>query len=55
MDGLDIPVSERSYVVAFYINGMITMIMEWLKNDCSDTIEHFTDLMVKYIIPEDWK
>lgn len=54
MDRLGIPVSERSYVIAFYINGMIAMIMEWLKNDCSDTIEQLTDIIVKYVMPESY-
>lgn len=48
MDRLDIPVSERSYLLSFYINGIIAMITQWLKNDCSDTIEQLTNIIVKY-------
>lgn len=55
MDRLDIPVSERSYLLSFYINGMIAMITQWLKNDCADTIEQLTDIIVKYVIPESHK
>lgn len=55
MDRLDIPVLERSYLLSFYINGMIAMITQWLKNDCSDTIEQLTDIIVKYVIPENYK
>jgi len=55
MDRLDIPVSERSYMLSFYINGMIALITEWLKNDCVDTIEQLTNIIVKYVIPESYK
>lgn len=55
MDRWDIPVSERSYVLSFYINGIIAIITQWLKNDCSDTIEQLTDIIVKYVIPESYK
>lgn len=55
MDRWDIPVPERSYLLAFYVNGMIAMITQWLKNDCSDTVEQLTDIIVKYVIPESYK
>lgn len=54
MDRLDIPVSERSYMLSFYINGIIAIVTEWLKNDCDDTIEQLTDIIVKYVIPESY-
>ncbi len=55
MERFDIPVSERSYLLSFYINGMIAMVTQWLKNDCSDTIEQLMDIIVKYVIPESCK
>lgn len=55
MNRLDIPVSERSYMLSFYINGIIAIITEWLKNDCVDTIEQLMNIIVKYVIPESYK
>lgn len=55
MNRFDIPVSERSYMLSFYINGIIAIITEWLKNDCGDTIEQLTDIIVRYVIPENDK
>lgn len=55
MNRFDIPVSKRSYLLSFYIHGMIAIITEWLKNDCSDTIEQITDIIVTYVIPESYK
>lgn len=52
MDRLNIPVSERNYMLFFYINGIIAILLEWLKNDCKDTIEQITDIIIKCVIPK---
>ncbi len=51
MERFDFPVSERNYVMAFYINGIIAIIMEWVKSDCCDTIEQITDIIIKCVMP----
>ena len=51
MERFDFPVSERNYVIAFYINGIIAIIMEWVKNDCCNTIEQITDIIIKCVMP----
>ena len=51
MERFDFPVSERNYVMVFYINGIIAIIVEWVKNDCRDTIEQITDIIIKRVIP----
>ena len=35
-----VPVENRRYIMAFYIQGIMAIITEWLKNDCKDTTEH---------------
>lgn len=51
MERFDFPVSVRNYVMTFYINGIIAIIMEWVKNDCHDTIEQITDIIIKCVVP----
>lgn len=51
MERFDFPVSERNYVMSFYINGIIAIIMEWVKNDCCDTLEQITDIIIKCVVP----
>lgn len=46
MDRYDVPEYKRKYMLAFYIEGMIAIIKEWLKCDCKDPI----DLIIKIII-----
>ena len=34
LDVFEFPESERKYVMAFYLNGINSIIMEWIKEDC---------------------
>ena len=40
-----VPEQDRSYMMAFYINGLMAIITQWLKNDCSDPVEHIASVM----------
>ena len=40
LDRYGVPEADRSYLIAFYINGLMAIITEWLKNNCTDPIEH---------------
>lgn len=36
---------ERRYVMAFYLNGLMAIIGEWIKYDCEDPIEKIVGVM----------
>lgn len=36
---------ERRYVMAFYLNGLMAIIGEWIKRDCEDPIEKIVGVM----------
>ena len=36
---------DRSYIMAFYIRGLMAIISEWLKNDCTDSITYVTGVI----------
>lgn len=38
LDRYGIPHQDRPYLMAFYIQGLMAIILEWLKNDCNDSI-----------------
>ena len=40
-----VPTSEQKYVMPFYINGLMGIINEWLKEDCKDSVEHIISVM----------
>lgn len=39
LDRFQVPQSEQKYLMPFYINGLIGIINEWLKDDCRDPVE----------------
>ncbi len=41
--------SERSYIMAFYIRGLMAVIDVWLKNDCAEPIEKLIPIIRKCI------
>lgn len=42
----NIPEKDRKYKIAFYLNGMFSVIMEWIKNDCVDDVEYISNLLI---------
>ena len=40
---------EKTYIAAFYINGMIAVVKEWLQNDCKMSEEHICDIILKCV------
>lgn len=45
----EVPENERHYTMAFYINGIIALVMEWLKRDCRESIEDIADIIIRNI------
>lgn len=40
LDRYQVPDQDRHYMMAFYIQGLMAIIKEWLKDDCTDPIDH---------------
>lgn len=51
MERFCFPKEERSYILSFYIMGVMGIITEWLKKDCAEPIEVITRLIMKCILP----
>lgn len=45
LERFQIPPRSRQYRMTFYMNGIIAIIMEWLKNDCADSIEEMANII----------
>lgn len=48
LDRFNVAEAERKYLLAFYLNGFMAIITEWLEGDCEDSIECISDLMERY-------
>lgn len=39
------PEQDRSYLARFYIHGIMSAIVEWLENDCSDSVDYLVSII----------
>lgn len=51
MERFSIPERDWKYRMAFYINGLIAIVMQWLDSDCADPIEHIIEVMQSCALP----
>ncbi len=40
-----VPMNARKYMMQFFMNGLIAIINEWIKDDCKDSIEHIVSVI----------
>lgn len=45
LERFNVPSADHGYIMSFYINGLMAIINEWLKDDCQDTVEHIISVM----------
>lgn len=50
MKRFDIPENMQEYILMFYIKGIIGILIHWIENDCEDSIEFITDLIIGLIM-----
>ena len=49
LDRYSIPQQDRHYIMAFYIQGLMAIISEWLRNDCADSIAYVVDMIQRCV------
>ena len=54
LERFNIAEKERNYLVAFYINGIMAIIKEWLNKNCKDNIEDIEDVIIKCVGVYKW-
>lgn len=45
LDRYGVPQQDRRYIMAFYIHGLMAIIMEWLRSDCTEPIAYIVDMI----------
>lgn len=40
-----VPETDRGYLMAFYIHGLLAIVRQWLRGDCADGVEHVAAMM----------
>jgi len=49
LERYQVPEGDRSYLMAFYVQGLAAIIAEWLKRDCGDPIEQMISVIEQCI------
>ena len=49
LDRYGVPEWDRPYLMAFYIQGLMAIISEWLKNDCVDSIADIVNVIQRCV------
>ncbi|MGN0610544.1 MAG: TetR/AcrR family transcriptional regulator [Ruminiclostridium sp.] len=52
MARFDVPANARSYMTAYYINGIWAIIQEWIKNDCRESVEQLIGIIEGCVRPD---
>ena len=46
-----IPAAYRPYYIAYYVEGIIAVVKEWLRQDCADEVEMIADIIETCVHP----
>ena len=44
------PEKDRQYVMKFYLSGITAIVMQWLENDCIDSIEQICKIIIDCVM-----
>ena len=53
LERFEIPVAHRPYYIAYYVEGIIAVVKEWLRQDCADEVEMVADIIESCVRPKD--
>ena len=51
LERFDIPSAHQPYYMAYYVEGIIAIVKEWLRQDCADEVEMIADIIESCVRP----
>lgn len=45
LERFEVPSTHRPYYMAYYVEGIIAIVKEWLRQDCADEVEMIADII----------
>lgn len=49
LERFSLPKEEHKYMMSFYIRGLMGIVAEWLKDDCSDEVDYVVTIIQKCV------
>ena len=53
LERFEIPATHRPYYMAYYVEGIIAIVKEWLLQDCADEVEMIAGIIESCVRPRD--
>ena len=53
LERFGIPAARQSYYIAYYIDGIMAIVKEWLRQDCAEEAEVIADIIESCVRPRD--
>ena len=53
LERFEIPAAHRPYYMAYYVEGIVAIVKEWLRRDCTDEVEMIADIIESCVRPKD--
>ena len=53
LERFEIPATHRPYYMAYYVEGIIAIVKEWLRQDCADEVEMIAGIIESCVQPRD--
>lgn len=53
LERFEIPAPHRPYYMAYYVEGIIAIVKEWLRQDCADEVEMIAGIIESCVRPRD--
>ncbi len=53
LERFNVPKNEMKFTAVFYMKGVEAVVLEWVKNDCKESIEYITNLIIKFVVTKD--
>ena len=51
LERFQIPAAHRPYYIAYYVEGIMAVVREWLRQDCADEVEMVADIIEACVHP----
>ena len=51
LERFEIPAGQRPYYIAYYVEGIIAIVKEWLQQDCKDEVEMIAHIIESCVWP----
>lgn len=52
LDRFEVPGDHHAYYIAYYIDGIMAIVKEWLRRDCADEVETIAGIIERCVRPD---